>query len=320
MTADNQDPVRLADDPTDDSPLANLVRAGREDVGTEREIRELHARLAPLLWPVGPGGAGPGGDGGAAPPPGAGAAGAAGAGGGALALGKWAALTGALVAAGGTLYLAADHDAPAHRPEAVHAAAEPGEKPQDGREASQAQEQARRASSEAEPSESESPPNAEGAAVPPAEGANPSTSEPSSAATAAPTPRATPKRSSRTGENPSKPEASKVTTRRAETEKPSPEAPSAEKEGPATDPLATEAGLLEAARRALGGNPGRALVLAQEHQRRFPSGILVQEREVLAIEALGRLGQTQAARRRAEAFKKRFPHSAHARKIDGVLR
>ncbi len=96
-----------------------------------------------------------------------------------------------------------------------------------------------------------------------------------------------------------------------------PAAPSAPalpaKPGPAA-PL-SEAELLEQARSALKGDPARALARANEHRRRFPGGVLVQEREVIAIQALRQLGRASEAERRAEAFSKAFPGSAFQRKL-----
>jgi len=76
-----------------------------------------------------------------------------------------------------------------------------------------------------------------------------------------------------------------------------------------------EVQLLEQARTALGSDPGRALALAQEHKRRFPKGALAQEREVIAIEALARLGDSDQARKRAKEFEDHYPNSAHRRKV-----
>ncbi len=81
-----------------------------------------------------------------------------------------------------------------------------------------------------------------------------------------------------------------------------------------------EVALLDLARSALGTDPRRALWLTQEHIRRFPHGALVQEREVIAIEALSRLGQTDAARSRGNEFERRYPGSAHQPKIDQTTR
>jgi hypothetical protein len=82
-----------------------------------------------------------------------------------------------------------------------------------------------------------------------------------------------------------------------------------------------EVELLERARAALAGNPSRALALTTEHKLRFPGGALAQEREVIAIEALRKLGRTEQATLRADEFAKNYPGSAHRHKLDaGVTR
>jgi hypothetical protein len=48
-----------------------------------------------------------------------------------------------------------------------------------------------------------------------------------------------------------------------------------------------------------------------EHVRRFPHGVLVEEREVLAIDVLRTLGKREDARARLAAFAKRFPTSVY---------
>jgi hypothetical protein len=77
----------------------------------------------------------------------------------------------------------------------------------------------------------------------------------------------------------------------------------------------SEAELLEQARSALKGDPARALARANEHRSRFPGGVLVQEREVIAIKALRALGRGAEADRRTAAFEKAFPGSAFQRKL-----
>lgn len=78
----------------------------------------------------------------------------------------------------------------------------------------------------------------------------------------------------------------------------------------------SEAALLQRAQAALRTDPGRALALTQEHRRRFPRGELGQEREVIAIEALSRLGRSGEATKRAESFEKAYPGSAHKKKVE----
>jgi hypothetical protein len=101
---------------------------------------------------------------------------------------------------------------------------------------------------------------------------------------------------------------------------PEPEAPAApanaEKRS-VKDAVATwdEPQLIERARRALGSDPRRALQLAQEHRRRFPSGALSVEREVILLDALARSGQSAEALRRARAFETRYPKSIHTPRV-----
>jgi len=73
--------------------------------------------------------------------------------------------------------------------------------------------------------------------------------------------------------------------------------------------------LLEQARRALASSPATALALTNQHAARFPHGVLAQEREVIAIGALRRLGRSAEADRRAAAFAQAFPGSAHQRMV-----
>ncbi len=82
----------------------------------------------------------------------------------------------------------------------------------------------------------------------------------------------------------------------------------------------TETALLDQARDSLERDPRRALALTEEHRRRFPSGALAQEREVIAIEALSRLGQTAEAKNRGSDFARRYPGSAHQQKVDQATR
>jgi hypothetical protein len=81
----------------------------------------------------------------------------------------------------------------------------------------------------------------------------------------------------------------------------------------------TEIQLLQRAQDALGGAPARALDLLNQHAARFPGTGLGQEREVLAIDALVRLGRTDEARARTAAFASRFPRSAHLRRLEALV-
>ena len=77
--------------------------------------------------------------------------------------------------------------------------------------------------------------------------------------------------------------------------------------------------LIERARKALASDPRRALALTQEHQRRFPAGALRIERDVIALEALARSGQTNEAKRRALAFEAKYPNSIHLQRVRALL-
>lgn len=56
-------------------------------------------------------------------------------------------------------------------------------------------------------------------------------------------------------------------------------------------------------------NFGSALRLVGEHAKKFPRGVLSEEREALRVRSLAAAGQTADARRAAIAFAQRFPRS-----------
>jgi hypothetical protein len=89
---------------------------------------------------------------------------------------------------------------------------------------------------------------------------------------------------------------------------------------PALAKQVTEAALLRAAQSLVKTDPRRALALTEEHRRRFPNGVLVQEREVLAIEALSRMGSSNAAETRARDFGRQYPGSAHEKKVEAATK
>jgi hypothetical protein len=85
--------------------------------------------------------------------------------------------------------------------------------------------------------------------------------------------------------------------------------------------LREESRILGDARAALrSGDAATALEKLDAMGGRFPGGVLAQEREVLAIEALARAGQRAAATARAEAFLQAYPTSPHATKVRGFLK
>jgi RNA polymerase sigma-70 factor (ECF subfamily) len=93
-----------------------------------------------------------------------------------------------------------------------------------------------------------------------------------------------------------------------------PPVPTPEPAGP--DTVAAEAELLrraDAARKA--GDASLALNLLDEHRARFPTGILVQEREAERVVVLCALGRSGDARAAAAAFLRDWPHSPLAGRV-----
>ena len=102
----------------------------------------------------------------------------------------------------------------------------------------------------------------------------------------------------------------------------SPDAPSSEevRSGPDRD-LARETRIVERARTALSHGDARAALEAlREHASQFPRGALVEQREALAVTALVRAGEREAAEERATRFRARYPRSAFTPAIDAALR
>ena len=87
-----------------------------------------------------------------------------------------------------------------------------------------------------------------------------------------------------------------------------------------SDAYAVELQLLQPAHQAVARHDfASALVVIAEHQRRFASGQLVEEREALRVKALLGLGRTAEAQRAGTAFRERFPRSVLLRRIEGML-
>jgi len=81
-----------------------------------------------------------------------------------------------------------------------------------------------------------------------------------------------------------------------------------------------EVKLVERAQDALrSGRPAEALALCNDHAKRFPNGMVTQECEVIAVEALVKTGRKGDARKRADRFKARFPGSAAIRRLDVLV-
>jgi hypothetical protein len=88
---------------------------------------------------------------------------------------------------------------------------------------------------------------------------------------------------------------------------------------PAIDEVLREAKLVAKARGNLVREPAQALALAEEAERDFPRGQLVEERRALAIRALVALGRLDEANARAEAFLAEYGRGAHAAAVRRAL-
>jgi hypothetical protein len=77
--------------------------------------------------------------------------------------------------------------------------------------------------------------------------------------------------------------------------------------------------LLQRAQDALAADPAQALSICGDHARAFPQGLLAQEREVIAVDALMRLGRTDEATARAVRFEGAYPSSTHLRRIEALV-
>lgn len=80
-----------------------------------------------------------------------------------------------------------------------------------------------------------------------------------------------------------------------------------------------ELALLERARRDLAARPRVALRRLRQHQRAFPESLFAEERDAMHVQALAQLGLGEQARVRARAFRRRFPSSAHTRRVELAL-
>jgi hypothetical protein len=108
---------------------------------------------------------------------------------------------------------------------------------------------------------------------------------------------------------PTAPTASVTATARAAASS-APTMPISSPRAAADGALEAERALLDVARTALGrGDGGNALRAAEEHGRKFPRGILAEEREAMTIQALRLLHRDDEAEARLQRFRGRFPSS-----------
>jgi len=112
-----------------------------------------------------------------------------------------------------------------------------------------------------------------------------------------------------------------TTTRTVESLPPASATPRPSAVASAVRPTCTdEVTLLERADAALrSGDGAGALTLTNEHAVRCATGAFVQERERIAIEALGTLGRFEEMRGRARGFEDRYPASPHIRHIRRIV-
>lgn len=88
--------------------------------------------------------------------------------------------------------------------------------------------------------------------------------------------------------------------------------------GPSVVARPTEVALLRDARLALNSNPTEALALSEQHRALYPRGAMVQERELIAISALARLGRHSAVLARAAQFERDFPTSPYRKQVNAL--
>lgn len=87
-----------------------------------------------------------------------------------------------------------------------------------------------------------------------------------------------------------------------------------------SEPQLDESALLDRARAQLASDPAAALAATARHARHFPRGLLVEEREVIAVDALMRLGRSETARARARRFTLAHPRSVYRARVEALVR
>jgi hypothetical protein len=84
--------------------------------------------------------------------------------------------------------------------------------------------------------------------------------------------------------------------------------------------MADELGLIRQARDDLSLAPRKALRLMAQHAKQFPNGMFVQEREIVAVEALVNIGDIETARKRASDLIRSFPNTAYKHRIEILIK
>ncbi len=84
--------------------------------------------------------------------------------------------------------------------------------------------------------------------------------------------------------------------------------------------MSTERSLLDVARASFArGEHDRALTALERHKARYPSGLLAEEREALAVRTLVALGRSKQAHERGQRFLARYPESLMRPAVEGAL-
>lgn len=86
------------------------------------------------------------------------------------------------------------------------------------------------------------------------------------------------------------------------------------------DLLQREVAHLKLVRQALTGNPARALSLANAGHSEFKGGVLYQEREALALQALNALGRRAELEQRGARYLQSFPSGSFSDQVRGMLK
>jgi hypothetical protein len=98
-------------------------------------------------------------------------------------------------------------------------------------------------------------------------------------------------------------------------------APSAKDVTDSRGDLTRERELLDAARASLSrSNPNDAIAAAERHAQRWPHGYLVEERDVVWVQALVAAGRRGEAERKALLFRRSFPNSVLTPAVDAALK
>ena len=100
---------------------------------------------------------------------------------------------------------------------------------------------------------------------------------------------------------------------------PKPAAPTAPRPEDRDDLLQREVQQLRQIRQLVASNPGQALALANEGHKNFRGGVLYQEREALALQALSALGRKSELEARGERYLRAFPNGSFSTRVRQLL-